>query len=72
MKWRYGCDAEMTVYVPRGGDYRELTVRCGSTAHDGGVNQCAACERRHPMPPAHEDESDMDYFERTDGADRDE
>ncbi len=67
--YRYGCGVEMTVFVPRGYGYKEIKVRCGSTAHDGGVNQCEDCEKRHHIKPPDEDESDMDWFERQEGGD---
>jgi hypothetical protein len=61
----------MTVSIPRGYGYREVTVQCGSTSHTGGVNQCDTCiERIGAMPEPHEDESDLDYFERTDEGSR--
>lgn len=63
--YRHGCGVNMTVFVPRGFRYIEMTVRCGSTAHDGGVNQCDKCSEEDPMPAPYEGESDMDYFERT-------
>lgn len=65
-KWRYGCGKKFEILVPSNYSYREITVECGSTAPDGGVNQCGECGAK-PMPPAYEDESDMDYFERTEG-----
>lgn len=64
-KWRHGCDAEMFVYIPKGYSYKEIKVRCGSTAFDGGVNQCDRCEAKFAAPAPLEDESDMDYYERT-------
>ena len=67
-KWRHGCGKKFTVFVPRGYSYREMEVECGSTAYDGGVNQCGECDHK-PMPVPDEDESDMDYFERTEGGD---
>jgi hypothetical protein len=55
----------VTVFVERGHFYKEMTVECGSTAYDGGINQCDDCEADDPMPAAREDESDAEYFERT-------
>lgn len=42
-RWRFGCGVKFTVYVPRGYDYKPREVECGSTAYDGGVNQCSTC-----------------------------
>ena len=67
-KWRHGCGKRFEIMIPRGYGYREVTVECGSTAIDGGVNQCGECDHK-PMPAAYEDESDMDYYERTEGGD---
>jgi len=50
-RWRYGCDAEIEVDVPRGFTYRTYRVRCGSTAYDGGVNQCERCARDPKLTP---------------------
>lgn len=50
-KWRYGCGKKFEICVQHGYGYREITVECGSTAIDGGVNQCDECEKRDPMPP---------------------
>lgn len=59
-RWRFGCGEKITVWVPRGLDYRELEVECGSTAHDGGVNQCERCandpSRRPPRVPDYGDD----------------
>jgi hypothetical protein len=67
-RWRAGCDETITVYVPRGYSYKAMSVRCGSTAFDGGVNQCEACAAKHGVPPLpYEDEGDMEHFERTSG-----
>jgi len=49
-KWRYGCDQPVAVYVPRGWDYREIELPCGSTGPDGEVVQCDSCAR-HITPP---------------------
>jgi len=53
-RWRYGCDKQLEVSVPRGYSYKLMTVRCGSTAFDGGVNQCEACARKFPQGPVPE------------------
>jgi hypothetical protein len=50
-RWRYGCGRPMEVYVPRGYDYKPVTVQCGSTAHHGGVNQCGDCSRVRALRP---------------------
>jgi len=63
-KWRFGCGDKINVVIRRGWDYVTREVECGSTAHDGGVNQCPACFRRHEVDSPREDESDMDWFER--------
>ena len=42
-----GCKKEMTEYVARGYDYREITVKCGSTSPYGGPWLCEKCERKH-------------------------
>lgn len=59
-KWRYGCDATVTLYVPRGYDYREIERPCGSTGPDGNVVQCERCARnprlRPPPVPAYGDD----------------
>jgi hypothetical protein len=68
-RWRYGCDTPMTVYIPRGFDYKPVEVRCGSTAYDGGVNQCDKCSAAPGLrPPRTPDEGDdiadeRDYIE---------
>lgn len=63
-KWRYGCGKSMTVLIPHGMTYRERTVECGSTAHDGGVNQCSVCALKHPVSMPTEDEDDLSWAER--------
>lgn len=64
-KWRFGCGKPMTVFThsERRG-YREHKVECGSTAFDGGVNQCDECERKYPVKSPLDDESDLDWFDR--------
>jgi hypothetical protein len=37
----------MQVYVPRGWDYREITVRCGNTSPTGEPYLCGDCAKRH-------------------------
>jgi len=64
-RWRFGCDKEITVMVPRGYSYREYVTRCGSTAYDGGVNQCDDCAAKLGTPPTpREDEGDLEYDDR--------
>ena len=63
-KYRFGCGKVISVYVPRGWDYREIKRECGSTGHDGGINQCDECESKYPYSMPYEDESDMDWLER--------
>lgn len=59
-RWRYGCGAMITVYVPRGYDYKAREVECGSTSYNGGVNQCGQCgsdpRLAPPPPPAYGDD----------------
>ena len=66
-KWRYGCGKSIKVFIPRGYSYREATVECGSTSIDGGVNQCDDCAQNQAMPPALEDEGDLEYDQRVMG-----
>ena len=63
-KWNHGCGETIEVYVPRGYDYKARNVECGSTAYDGGVNQCDACAAKYTPPLPYEDEGDMEYSER--------
>jgi hypothetical protein len=64
--WRNGCDESIEVYIPKGYSYKAVMVRCGSTAFDGGVNQCERCAARTgPLPLPDEDEGDMEFYERT-------
>ena len=37
------CDNLVSFYVPRGYDYREVTVRCGNTDPYGGRAVCDDC-----------------------------
>jgi hypothetical protein len=69
-KWAFGCGKKIEVVVPHGRyDSRAITVECGSSAHDGGVNQCDACEKNHPVSDPYEDEGDMEWFDRQGGED---
>jgi hypothetical protein len=45
--YRYGCGCSMKVMVPRGYDYREIKVKCGSTSPTGDPWQCDACAREN-------------------------
>ena len=59
-----------TIMVPRGFGYRGVEVRCGSTAIDGGVNQCDVCADQCPaVPLPDEDEGDLEYDHRVYGGD---
>lgn len=68
-KWTHGCGKSIEVFVPHGYTYRGVMRECGSTAHDGGINQCDKCESKHPYSMPHEDESDLDWNERQHGDD---
>lgn len=68
----FGCGKDISVFVPsrlahlgQSGKMRQF--KCGSTAYDGGVNQCTACTEKHPVSLPHEEESDLDWFERQQG-----
>lgn len=50
-KWNYGCGCKTSIYVQHRYSYREVTVECGSTAPDGGVNQCEACASNPALTP---------------------
>jgi hypothetical protein len=45
-KYRFGCGDKIVVAVPRGYDYREITVECGSTSIYGTPWQCEKCEKK--------------------------
>jgi len=62
--FRFGCGEPLTTFVMRGLTPKEVTVKCGSTSYTGGVNQCDACARKHPVIEPLEDESDADWFAR--------
>jgi hypothetical protein len=68
-KWAFGCGKQIDAVIPYRGDWKAITVECGSTAHDGGVNQCDACEEKHPVSDPYEDEGDMEWFDRQGGED---
>lgn len=62
MSYRFGCGKKIEVAVPRGWDYRMITVPCGSTSYTGGVNQCDCCADKYGTPPPpREDEGDLEY-----------
>ncbi len=61
---RFGCNKAITVYVPTRYSFKEHPTRCGSTAHDGGVNQCEECAAKLNVPIPMDDEGDMEWFER--------
>jgi hypothetical protein len=42
-----GCNKPMQVYVPKGWDYREITVQCGNTSPSGYPYLCDECEVRN-------------------------
>jgi hypothetical protein len=70
-KWEFGCGKKITVFIPSGYAYKPRERECGSTAHDGGVNQCDDCEKQHPVPAPYADESDADWYERATDSDSD-
>jgi len=63
-KYRFGCGKVIEVFVPRGFRYVPMMRECGSTGHDGGINQCEECEETRTYSMPGEDESDMDWYER--------
>lgn len=38
------CDEQVSYFVPRGYDYREVFVKCGHTDPHGGRAVCEKCE----------------------------
>lgn len=63
--FRFGCGQQITISVPRGYSFAEVEVRCGSTARDGGVNQCSKCaESIDAGPLPDEDEGDLEFDHR--------
>jgi hypothetical protein len=42
-----GCGKKLQVFVPRGWDYREITVKCGNTSPHGSPYLCDKCEEIH-------------------------
>jgi hypothetical protein len=63
-KWRFGCGCNIEVTVQRGYGHTIKVVECGSTAYDGGINQCEECEIEHPYSMPDEDEGDLEWFDR--------
>jgi hypothetical protein len=41
------CGKKMEVSVPKGWDYKQVTVRCGNTSPSGYPWLCAKCEVTH-------------------------
>lgn len=39
------CKNEVSFYVPRGYDYREVKIKCGNTDPHGGRTICEKCEK---------------------------
>jgi len=61
----YGCGKKITVYIPTKYSHKEIEVDCGSTAYNGGINQCDDCaSRTGPIPLPYEDEGDMEWDDR--------
>ncbi len=40
-----GCSTPMDVFAPKGGGYKEITVRCGNTSPHGDPWLCDKCAR---------------------------
>lgn len=41
------CGKEITVYVPKGYDYKPIQVNCGNTSPSGNPWLCEKCEIEH-------------------------
>jgi hypothetical protein len=41
------CDNEVIQYVPKGWDYKAITMRCGNTSIRGTPLYCDECEAKH-------------------------
>lgn len=41
------CGKKMSVWVPRGYSYKEITVKCGNTSPQGTPYLCDKCEKAH-------------------------
>lgn len=61
---RFGCGTKIEVSIPSGWHHKLITVPCGSTSYTGGINQCNACAEKHTYSMPHEDEGDMEWYER--------
>jgi len=42
-----GCDKPMEVYIPKGWDYKAITVRCGNTSPSGNPYLCEQCAEKY-------------------------
>ena len=42
-----GCNKDMQVCIPKGFDYKEITVQCGSTSPSGSPYLCDKCEKQY-------------------------
>ena len=42
-----GCGKQLEVYVPRGYDYRQITVSCGNTSPHGTPWLCDSCAKKY-------------------------
>jgi len=60
--WKYGCGKKFETAVPTRFSCKTVMATCGSTAWNGGVNQCDACATKQElMPPPTPDYGDDDY-----------
>ena len=42
-----GCGKDITIFVPRGYDYKEIPFKCGNTGLHGSPEFCPECEEIH-------------------------
>lgn len=42
-----GCNKDIQVFVPKGFDYKEITVKCGSTSPTGNPYLCDKCGKEN-------------------------
>ncbi len=42
------CANPVQVFVPKGWDYKQITMECGQTGIDGEPVRCAACASKRP------------------------
>lgn len=42
-----GCGKKMQVWLPKGYDYKEYTVKCGNTSPNGDPYQCDTCAEKN-------------------------